>query len=64
MRGLSKADCRLGRETFSHCYTMDDIETGKDKLTVRTVRLNLLTGHFRLGYLLYLEKVIKSVFKW
>ena len=54
MRGLSKADCRPGRETFSHRYTMDDIDSSEDKLTVGTVRLKLLTGSFRLGHLLYL----------
>jgi hypothetical protein len=26
--GLSKADCRAGRETFSHYYCMDDVELG------------------------------------
>jgi hypothetical protein len=61
--GLSKADCRPERATFSHRYTMDDIETGEDKLTVRTVRLKLLTGPFTQGHLLYLEMVIKSIFK-
>jgi len=32
---------------------MNDIETGEGQLTVRTVRLKLLTGPFRLGHLLY-----------
>jgi hypothetical protein len=29
MRGLSKADCRAGRETISHCCTMDVVELVK-----------------------------------
>jgi hypothetical protein len=52
VRGLSKADCRAGKEKFCHLYTMQDIEIGEDKLTVRTVRLKLLTGPFRLGHLM------------
>ena len=26
VRGLSKADCRAGRDTFSHYWCMDDVE--------------------------------------
>jgi hypothetical protein len=63
VRGLNTADCRAGRETFSHYYCMDYIELGEDKLTVRTLRLKLLTGPFRLDQLLYLERATKSVFK-
>jgi hypothetical protein len=33
---------------------MGDIEIGENKLTVRTVRLELLTGPFILGHLMYL----------
>ena len=43
VRGLSKADCRAGRETFSHYWCLEDYE-----LTVRTVRLKLPTGPFSL----------------
>jgi hypothetical protein len=64
VRGLSKADCRGRRETYSHRYTMNDVETGEYKLTFRTVKLKLLTEPFRLGHLLYLETVIKSIFNW
>ena len=42
VRGLSKVDCRAGREIFCHRYRMDSIETAEDQLTVRTVRLKLL----------------------
>ena len=58
VRGLSKADCRVRREISPHRYTIDDIETGENKLTVRTVRLKLLTGTFRLCHFLYLQTVI------
>jgi len=50
VRGLSKADCRAGKERFSHRYTTDNIETGEYKLTVRpnceteTAKRTLKTG--------------------
>ena len=50
MRGLSKADCMGERETFSHYWCLDDVE-----LAVRSVRLKLLTGPFRLGHLMHLQ---------
>jgi len=62
VRGLSKADCRAGRKIISHRYTTDNIERGEYKLTVRTVRVKLLTGPFRLDHLLYLQMKIKSIF--
>jgi hypothetical protein len=34
LRGLSKADRRAGKEKFCHRYTIEDIETGEDKLVV------------------------------
>jgi hypothetical protein len=43
---------------------MDDIETGEDKLTVRTVRLKLLTGPFKLDHLLYLQTDMELNLKW
>jgi hypothetical protein len=61
----SKERCRRGREKLCEIWRMDDVELGWEKLTVRTVRLKLLTGPFRLvtyctadGYTAILQKAV------
>jgi len=53
---------RGGGEKFYERLNCVDIELGYDKLTVRTVRLKLLTGPFTLCHLLYLQMKITLIF--
>ena len=53
---------REGREKLYERQKFVDIELGYDKLTVRTVRLKLLTGPFRMDHLLYLQTKITLIF--
>jgi len=48
LRVNTRGSFREGREKFYERLNCVDTELGYDKLTVRTVRLKLLTGPFRL----------------
>ena len=58
----NKWSFREVREKFYERHKFVDVELCYDKLTVRTVRLKLLTGPFRLDQLLYLQTKITLIF--
>jgi len=62
LRVNNKGSFREGGEKFYERLKCVDIELGYDKLTVRTVRLKLLTGPFTVGHLLYLRMKIILIF--